>query len=1183
MDDWAELAQVYDVPGHLPPYPISRVAFDTHQALIWVAYSNGRITSYVLDHPITKYTSFVGHRDEVVDLVVHPDGILSVSASNVRFTARTGLVKFQLPSKASRLVYSSVAVSPTNANMVYISDRTGHGLVVDLERGRTVREFRIDYEVVRIRHSQYLCTATATGTINIKDPLTLRTVTTVDPRLSALADLAVGPDRLFASGLAFQRGGLFPSPQATVYDLHALAFEKPVEFLPGPELLAVDASDADRLVVASRLGQFQIVRTDAMPSGTEPDPVTHQLTMGNFGRVTAVAMAPTGEALAFGDFSGVLHVWSNSPNPVLVCAADPLVLPGTDNLPPLMDFDDRTPLSRIGLPYYDEPLLSRWPPNALVTIPSRPMGVDPAILDKAKWNDFVGYAPNPRNRHRNQVAPRDPRRRDGPKFRSEQEFERQRGGRPGALVARRGSYTTPTSPRAGGSHPHEPLSPLSPTTPPTESAIGGPSATAPSAATSSAAVALRRMPRYYRRVEIRYSRFGVDDFDFEYYNRTQLSGLETHIANSYLNSLLQALFYLPVFTDVCVAHLALPCPAEACLLCEIGFLFRMLQDAQGANCQATNFLRVFSTIPQAAALGLLEPEQPGMETAYGSLIQAGTRFLLQQFHQAWFHPGVTPPRCALALGQSARTEPAPPTDGPDASSPMLELFACHIESTSTCASGHTSARQLRPYVIDLVYPKAFAPLLSSSVTSATAIQYGYHCPEPAGLPEPRHTLSAQSDAGFIDLLHAALEPFVPTKVWCDGCRQYQQQQQAKACVTLPPVLVVNCAVKQPEEAQYWARHDGHWLPAAVAMSLRDGLDIRPVPSDNGGSEAAEPLPDHFDTYEITAIVSEIKEEGKPAHLVAHVRRGDPAQWYLINDFLVRETSAQEALRFGTTWRTPSVLFLTKVGTATAAAPQLATLPHQIDPRILITPPRFNKQTEAVQFTADELPLKPGYLCALDAEFVMERHPQTEIRSDGTRHLVRPRQMTLARVSVVRGEGPHAPAPFIDDYVATMVPIVDYLTAFSGIHEGDLHPRTSTKHLLPLKLIYKKLRYLVDTGCVFVGHGLSNDLRTINIYIPPAQVIDTVDIFRFRDRPRRISLKFLTWCILHTEIQQETHCSVEDATMTLQLYRKSLELKASGHFERVLEDVYEQGAILGWKPPTDEPSSAVAEEAANRIV
>ena len=43
----------------------------------------------------------------------------------------------------------------------------------------------------------------------------------------------------------------------------------------------------------------------------------------------------------------------------------------------------------------------------------------------------------------------------------------------------------------------------------------------------------------YRKVEIKYSKYGVEGFNFKHYNQTPFSGLEIHIPNAYCNCMIQ--------------------------------------------------------------------------------------------------------------------------------------------------------------------------------------------------------------------------------------------------------------------------------------------------------------------------------------------------------------------------------------------------------------------------------------------------------------------------------------------------------------------------------------------------------------------------------------------------------------------------------------------------------------------
>lgn len=70
--------------------------------------------------------------------------------------------------------------------------------------------------------------------------------------------------------------------------------------------------------------------------------------------------------------------------------------------------------------------------------------------------------------------------------------------------------------------------------------------------------------------------------------------------------------------------------------------------------------------------------------------------------------------------------------------------------------------------------------------------------------------------------------------------------------------------------------------------------------------------------------------------------------------------------------------------------------------------------------------------------------------------------------------------------------------------------------------------------------------------------DTVDIYFLKARQRRLSLRFLSWFVLHAQIQTDMHDSIEDARSALELYNTYKELKSQGLFGKQLEDIYKEG-------------------------
>ena len=86
----------------------------------------------------------------------------------------------------------------------------------------------------------------------------------------------------------------------------------------------------------------------------------------------------------------------------------------------------------------------------------------------------------------------------------------------------------------------------------------------------------------------------------------------------------------------------------------------------------------------------------------------------------------------------------------------------------------------------------------------------------------------------------------------------------------------------------------------------------------------------------------------------------------------------------------------------------------------------------------------------------------------------------------------------------------------------------------------------------------------DIFVPPEQVIDTVDLYFIKARQRRLSLKFLTWFVLGENIQTDTHDSIEDARSALRLYKAYHEFEENGTFDQKLEELYREGkANVRW--------------------
>nr|XP_019008893.1 PAB-dependent poly(A)-specific ribonuclease subunit PAN2 [Kwoniella pini CBS 10737]OCF47674.1 PAB-dependent poly(A)-specific ribonuclease subunit PAN2 [Kwoniella pini CBS 10737] len=1137
-------------PQSIDPKPIpTSIEFDSFSDTLWIGTSSGIVSALCTPLNLTRNVQFPTHGSKPFSSSSNVNGFLgnvitlggggggmNSSVREIRVTDRDvwtlteggiggrmrgGRAKWTVsdPSRSLR----TMSPNPTNSHEV-LAGGNGQMILANTSRGEIVRKVESnESSIVKLSPSSFnrsVLSASLSGQINLLDPRTgyksLNTIIPVQAHTGGLSGADIKGNMVCTWGWTHMQGHPMPDPLVKIYDIRTLRPLPPISFPAGPAFALLHPTDPSKLVISSQQGMLQSVDM----SGGSAASTFQQLDVNSY--VTSMALSPRGDYLAFGDADGHLHLWTNyeTGETAQVDENGQLILPtfnGYDGIkpewpdqpdpPPPIVWEETTPLNLIGMPYYSESLLSNFPPELYATEVSPfynpPLPIPPAVLNSMKMVDFVGYATTPKElKGKRYVIPSRPgagkntsntinghsfsgRRDSEPRFRSEKDKKNK-----STKKINRQNSTDDQDVENDGLDQGE-------------------------------------IPKYYRKVEIKYSKFGIEDFDFDYYNRTIYSGLETDILNSYTNALLQAIHYILPIRKVATAHICVDCKKEHCLLCEAGFLFRMLEDAKGRNCQASNFSRAFSATPQASALGLMDDNDKST-APYGSLIQNFNRWLLSTFSTESIvegetfnlrHKGIQD----LTLDKENNTTSA-----------IDQVLGLEIKTTNTCRScGFVSERDTTLHAVDLLYPKKSTRPLR-----------------------------------FDDVLRSSIFRENTTKAVCSNCKSFtpldsKRTLSPKRQNPLPPILSINTMMNSIELFEHW-RTD----------ISTDGFLQPFVEFDGGNGENVR--------YEVKSLVVQIQEnDSTPAHLVSFVKGETEAkvsQWIMFNDFLVRQVSEEEVFNFPDQWKVPSVIILQRIDTSSLL--ELSNLPTSIDKSVLLKDVSiaWNKRNAMIKHTIfgpNELP-QPGTLIAIDAEFVALQQEEMEFRSDGTKNILRPSHMSLARVSVLRGQGEKEGIPFIDDYIHTSETVVDYLTEYSGIKPGDLDPNNSPHTLVPLKVAYKKLRLLVDLGCIFIGHGLAKDFRTINIFIPSEQVMDTVHIFTIPGRQRKLSLKFLAWYLLKKDIQTNSHDSIEDSKFALllyKLYREYIEKDDQGDEFRILMDnVFNEGHKLGFKPPTDRPNS-----------
>ena len=1091
--DWDEIARI-PVPSsvngiHQLPNPATAVIFDDQQELIWVGNADGRVASF-RGPDLQRYTSARAHINEgqVQQLLAHERGILSISSTSVHLISRTGPAIWHLTHP--EMTDLRCMCLTNNPNHILVAGCQKHFFVVDLEKGTVVSQHPSKANYIIMKKSRHICAATDDGYVQALSLENFAILKSWLAHVKTINDMDVRNDFMVTCGYSvWHMGAPTVDLFAKVYDLKNLTSMPPIPFHAGAAYVRLHPKLQTTSVVVSQTGQMQVV--DLM------NPVNIILKQANVQLMLGLEISQTGDALIITDTNGLLYLWA-SPGKTRFNSMSKETELAESSPPPTspMDWNDM-PLNTIGLPHYSERLLSSWPSHLVFEVGAPSLPQDPALMPYMQPAELGTYAPNLnlRKTHRYQVE----NTRIGvgassiaaPKFLSEKAKD---------LVAT------------------DEIEQMSSTA---EALVG--------INLNGKAQTEDETMLKYNKVEIKYSRFGVDDFDFSYFNKTSFSGLETHISNSFINSLLQLYKFIPLVRNLAIQHAATSCVTGGCLLCEFGFLFDMLEKAAGANCQATNLLRTFGASREAANMNLFEAAANANGVPLSNTIQSINRFFLKQIA----HDYVT------MTGSS---------DGVD------EVLATKaVEAIRCIYCGNETTKHASMYVHDLTYPQ---------------IDPKHHRP---------HMLR------FSSVLKTTLERETKNRGWCNRCRRYQQLAIRKTIRQLPYVLMLNTALVTPSARAIW--ETSGWLPSEIGISVQD----RAIYCFEGSDLAlhVRNKSPNLVVYELVGYVADVDaDDRQQPHLVgvvdaevstpsAPLGPGQKAHpnWHLFNDFLVSPIDAREALHFNKTWKMPSVVcYQVKSGHGKIDN----SWKHTLDTTLLLQPYSINglyPKDEVQLLGYSQIPSE-GTPIALDTEFVELEKAEIDVKADGSQETIRPAKSGLARVSVLQGSGEQEGIPFIDDYITIHETIVDYKTQYSGIRPGDLDPHTSQHNLVQLKVAYKKLWLLLNLGCSFVGHGLASDFRKANIHVPKSQTIDTQYLFLAPGKNRRLSLRYLAWAVFREFIQEETfddtpgdgHDSIEDARMALRLWRKFQEYEEADIVEQMIEEIYRKGARYGWKPP-----------------
>ncbi|XP_072949046.1 PAN2-PAN3 deadenylation complex catalytic subunit PAN2 isoform X2 [Epargyreus clarus] len=753
-------------------YGVSAVVFDKYEELVWMGNQGGHVTSYY-GPSMQKYTSFQVHEsDEVRDIITFEEGIYALTKSSLRHQIRRGIPKHTYKSDNMTDMQCLYEVNKTRLLMGGHQDK-----LLDLDLTK-MKETVIPIEqegcaVLRSGGGSLVACGSADGTVSLRDIRTLGTAEhSFRAHAACLSDLDMQGDLLITCGFT-QTNVAVAEPYVVVWDVRYLRGNTSSEG-------AWSISTASPPLLLHFLPVFS--GRAAAVSG-DGHVALIQVNTPSSGDNQSVFQVDTQSSLcSVMDVSSTSQalVFGNQAGHLHLFSAQHNHEPVYNNFSRQTEFADPMPV----LPY------------ARVTDTNFNISsvTLPPLNSGKKWFNELSEEFFKR-------MYRKPRSID-PEVLKTMKMQGPIGYAPNPKARKRNQipYVTDT------------LEDLK--------------------ARSEDKYHAQPIPKHYQKLDIRINKHGPND-ELEQCNKTGLPGLEATLPNSYCNPMLQVLYYMPPLKSTLLSH---TCAKEFCLSCELGFLFRMLDTSGGAPCQASNFLRAFRTVPEAAALGLILPDRgPDQRVDLVSLIQSWIRFILHQIHYEILETRKKEKELALL----ANSPPKPrivklnrltngyPEDyqyteveylGPTAFEPEVYREGAEPwrspeevvvpEASPAPSTNHEltnnqhSTKDREESEISQLFAigrhqlnrclKCNKEEERESVVLACALQYNSASRD----GEPR---------GFVELVRASLAARRSTPAWCEHCARFTPTTQRGRIVRLPPVLAINCGGMSAHEKTFWSK------------------------------------------------------------------------------------------------------------------------------------------------------------------------------------------------------------------------------------------------------------------------------------------------------------------------------------------------------------------------------------------